>query len=106
MENNPVIPEIKLEEMKEVKVEPGVEENTAPVSPAEIPTQPVVLKKGFFRMPKFGGSKILVRVLLVVLVIIIVLGLAIGIPGFAVYSKAKVLMADYTAIKASAAKQN
>ncbi len=108
MENNPVIPEIKLEEMNDIKVEPAVEENVQATNPTtEAPVVPAAeVKKGFIRMPKIKGSKILVRVLLVVLVIIVVLGIAIGIPGFAVYSKGKVLMADYTAIKASAAKQN
>lgn len=102
MDNNPpitTIPEIKLEE------------GAVTLQPKTRFASLDKFKKIFKRAPKIAAQphkshKTIFIVLAVILGIIIVLGLAIGIPGMAIYSKAKVLEADAKNIKASFTKQD
>ncbi len=113
MEGNSVdIPEIKLDVLEDKREIPNVE--SMPTSDSIPTSSRKPLMK--FKLPKFNFSfakgkgdkylKIGGIVLAVIVVLIVVLGVAIGIPGFAIYGKAKVLQGDYVSIKAAVAKQN
>jgi hypothetical protein len=54
----------------------------------------------------FKEKKKVGMILAAVLVIIVILGIAIGIPGMAIYTKAKILNADYRQIKDAVSKQD
>src|SRR5258708_37820623 len=53
-----------------------------------------------------GAAKISLGIVAIIVVLVLIFGLAIGIPGLTIYSKAKVLNADYAGIKAAISKQN
>jgi hypothetical protein len=82
MENNDVnIPEIKFDS------EPAVQaEKISVVNPKR--------------------KKVIIGVLIGILILVVVMGLAIGIPGMAIYAKAKILTNDIQNIKTAVSKQN
>ncbi len=88
------IPEIKMNDSS--LTEPLGEENT--------PSHDLEPKVPSERRKKM--KKILLGVAGVLVLIVVALVLLIGIPGFAIYGKAKVLKADADGVKAAVAKQN
>src|SRR5258708_7737632 len=130
-EENINIPEIKLDEVNDMKVVSSPESATAEI---ETPTPNNIyesknsagstnflskikaklgLKKSGVVINNAGGNmrsrkivKITIGILIAILLVIVILGIAIGIPGMAIYAKAKILNEDYIGIKTAVAKQN
>src|SRR5260221_10059952 len=119
------IPEIKLDVMEERKVIPEVEPMTKEQTLTPVSFRPKwrnplrsLNLKGIFRLRKNSAQddkknnkghrvfKIAGIILAGILVLIVVLGVAIAIPGFAIYGKVKVLQTDVADIKAAVSKQN
>jgi hypothetical protein len=117
-ENTINIPEIKLDDMSDVKVvaDEPVAETGAVSFGSKLnlhlnKLRNIVKRKSNLPFSTSGnrnrkGMKIAGMVLGVILVVIIILGVAIGIPGLAIYNKAKILNADAKDIKASFTKQD
>ncbi len=99
------IPEIKFDNTKEeqsVPEEASLGSKNTNFIKSRIPK--ISLPKFKFQSGK--KTKILLGVLAAILIVIVVMGIAIAIPGVAVYGKAKVLQTDANNIKAAIAKQN
>src|SRR5258706_3714123 len=109
-ENGIDIPEIKLTEMNDMKVTPSVTEETYPTtntlnedSSYGVSKNPFKKLKRFLaskRPQAFSGTGSVERnkalritgiVLGVILLLLVIMGVAIAIPGFAIYGIAKVL---------------
>lgn len=93
------IPEIKLEnsDANITQIKPSIE--NVPATPNEVGSVNAKIK-----LPKIHMKN--KKVLLVIPVVLFILAILILIPALSVYAKAKVLMSDYTLIKASFSKQN
>ncbi len=90
--------------MQEEKVTDIPEIKLTPVEPVQATTPPIVVNNS---MPsKRRGRGFIKITLLAVLVVIVLLAVAIGVPGFAIYGKVKVLNSDYNNIKAAFKKQD
>ena len=84
-------------DIPEIKLDDSGQEMQSESKPVEALTKKPVNKK---------FTRIGLGILAGVLIVILVLGLAIGIPGIAIYAKTKVLNNDYKGIKAAVAKQD
>ncbi len=104
-EQNPVIPEIKLNDQPVVPVSNTVNtENRVNTDGGVAPVSQQKKRLNFRGSIKI--SKKALKIFGVIVIILVIFGLAIGIPGTIIYGKAKVLNSDYEIIKGGLAKQN